>query len=179
MAELKNAKREMFCQEYLALNNNATQAMIKAGYAKRTAYSSGQRMLKNVEVQARIKELKSDRMNDLGITQMDILREYKHIGFANVTDVFEIDDDGSVKIPKGTKKLSREITAAISGVQQMKDGSIKLTFHPKQPALDALNRHFEPESEKDKPVVVNIQGMPEADLDKRLAELEKIVNKKK
>jgi phage terminase small subunit len=36
--------------EYL-VDLNATQAAIRAGYAKRTAYSQGQRLLKNVETQ--------------------------------------------------------------------------------------------------------------------------------
>lgn len=51
-------KQEKFCSEYL-IDLNGTQAAIRAGYSERTAYSIGQRLLKNVEVQSRIQELRA------------------------------------------------------------------------------------------------------------------------
>lgn len=50
-----NAKQRKFADEYL-IDCNATQAAIQAGYNEKTAYSQGQRMLKNVEVKAYIDE---------------------------------------------------------------------------------------------------------------------------
>lgn len=50
-----NAKQRKFADEYL-IDCNATQAAIRAGYNEKTAYSQGQRMLKNVEVKAYIDE---------------------------------------------------------------------------------------------------------------------------
>lgn len=50
-----NAKQKRFCDEYL-IDCNATQAAIRAGYNEKTAYSQGQRMLKNVEVKTYIDE---------------------------------------------------------------------------------------------------------------------------
>lgn len=52
-------KQAVFVSEYL-VDLNATQAAIRAGYSPRTAYSQGQRLLKNVEVQQAIQ----DRMNE-------------------------------------------------------------------------------------------------------------------
>lgn len=46
-------KQKRFCDEYL-IDLNATQAAVRAGYSERTAYSIGQRMLKNVEVKSYI-----------------------------------------------------------------------------------------------------------------------------
>lgn len=46
-------KQEQFVREYL-IDLNATQAAIRAGYSEDTAYSQGQRMLKNVEVAAAV-----------------------------------------------------------------------------------------------------------------------------
>lgn len=48
-------KQKRFCDEYL-IDPNATQAAIRAGYSEKTAYSVGQRMLKNVEVRNYIDE---------------------------------------------------------------------------------------------------------------------------
>lgn len=50
-------KQERFCAEYL-IDLNATQAAIRSGYSEKTAYSIGQRLLKNVEVQRYITELR-------------------------------------------------------------------------------------------------------------------------
>lgn len=49
-----NARHQRFCDEYL-IDMNATQAAIRAGFAEKTAYSQGQRLLKNVEVSAYLK----------------------------------------------------------------------------------------------------------------------------
>lgn len=48
-------KQKRFCEEYL-IDCNATQAAIRAGYTKKSAYSTGQRMLNNSEVKAYIDE---------------------------------------------------------------------------------------------------------------------------
>ena len=55
-------RQERFCQEYSKLGN-ATQSAINAGYSEKTAYSSGQRLLKDVEIQQRIKELQGEIKN--------------------------------------------------------------------------------------------------------------------
>lgn len=48
-------KQKRFAEEYL-VDCNATQAAIRAGYSEKSAYSAGQRMLKNVEVKNWIDE---------------------------------------------------------------------------------------------------------------------------
>lgn len=47
-------KRKTFADEYIKNGGNATQAAIAAKYSEKTAYSQGQRLLKNVEVLAYI-----------------------------------------------------------------------------------------------------------------------------
>lgn len=62
-----NAKQKRFCEEYL-IDCNVTQAAIRTGYSAKTAYSQGQRMLKNVEVKTYIDEqlerLRSEKTAD-------------------------------------------------------------------------------------------------------------------
>jgi len=53
-------KQERFCQEYI-VDLNATQSAVRAGYSKKTAYSIGQRLLKNVEIQEHIQQLMDAR----------------------------------------------------------------------------------------------------------------------
>lgn len=55
-----NERRRKFVLYY---EGNATEAAIKAGYSKKTAYSQGQRLLKNAEVQAAIKAKQAPKEN--------------------------------------------------------------------------------------------------------------------
>ena len=59
-------QQELFVIEYVKLGcRNATQAAKNAGYSEKTAYSQGQRLLKNVEVQQKLDELKSQSAEEL------------------------------------------------------------------------------------------------------------------
>jgi len=54
MPSAKLTARQARFAELYVLYGNATQAAIEAGYSKKTAYSQGQRLLKNVEIQKAI-----------------------------------------------------------------------------------------------------------------------------
>ena len=51
-----NDRQGLFVSEYIK-DMNATQAAIRAGYSKKTAYSQGQRLLKNVEIKKAVDDL--------------------------------------------------------------------------------------------------------------------------
>lgn len=53
-------RQAVFVAEYL-LDLNATAAALRAGYSAKTAYSQGQRLLKNVEVQRAVTEAQMNR----------------------------------------------------------------------------------------------------------------------
>jgi phage terminase small subunit len=55
-----NPKQQKFCEEYL-IDLNATQAAIRAGYSKKTAYAIGSENLTKPEIHAYIENLKRDR----------------------------------------------------------------------------------------------------------------------
>jgi len=52
-------KQKRFVAEYIK-DYNATQAAIRAGYSEQTAYSQGNRLLKNVDIKKAIKELQDE-----------------------------------------------------------------------------------------------------------------------
>lgn len=58
-------KQQKFCEYYVELAN-ATEAAKRAGYSEKTAYSQGQRMLKNVETQKFINELIANAKDNRG-----------------------------------------------------------------------------------------------------------------
>ena len=51
-----NDRQQLFVTEYVK-DMNATKAAERAGYSKRTAYSQGQRLLKNVEIKKAVDKL--------------------------------------------------------------------------------------------------------------------------
>lgn len=69
MPALKNAKRERFCREYVK-DTNGHQAAIRAGYSKKTARAQASRLLTDVNVKARVREL-TKKINDQ--TQVDAI----------------------------------------------------------------------------------------------------------
>ncbi|WP_235420893.1 terminase small subunit [Jeotgalibacillus soli] len=71
-------KQQMFIDEYL-VDLNATQAAIRAGYSEKTAYSQGQRLLKKVEISARIEELKKTRADRLNLDAYWVLKRLMDI----------------------------------------------------------------------------------------------------
>lgn len=66
-------KQKRFCDEYL-IDLNATQAAIRAGYSKKTAYSIGAENLTKPEIQSFIRERLDEKAKMLIASQDDILR---------------------------------------------------------------------------------------------------------
>ena len=80
MAEKKNkakssltAKQKKFCDEYL-IDLNATQAAIRAGYSKKTAYSIGDENLKKPELKKYIDKRMAEKEMALIADQDEVLK---------------------------------------------------------------------------------------------------------
>ena len=74
MAENKlTAKQQRFCDEYL-IDLNATQAAIRAGYSKKTAYSIGQENLKKPDISQYIEKRMAEKEKVLIADQDEVLR---------------------------------------------------------------------------------------------------------
>jgi len=67
MAGKLNPKQEMFCHEYV-IDNNATQAAIRAGYSEKTIKRQGTRLLMNADILSRVEELRAEQIKRLGIS---------------------------------------------------------------------------------------------------------------
>lgn len=81
-----NAKQAQFVREYL-IDLNATQAAKRAGYSDATAYSQGQRLLKDAEVAASLEIAMAKRAGRTEITADNVLRELWAIGQANPNEL--------------------------------------------------------------------------------------------
>ena len=67
------AKQQRFCDEYL-IDLNATQAAIRAGYSKKTAYSIGVENLKKPELKNYIEKLMAKKESELIADQDEVLK---------------------------------------------------------------------------------------------------------
>ena len=136
-----NVKQKLFCKYYL-ISLNATDAALKAGYSKKTAYSHGQRLLKNVEIQKFLENQVGKRAEKLEITADKVIAEIAKLAFANTTDILEITDHGVV-----IKDLSKLDTTCIASAEEVfdKEGmrvGVKVKLHDKTKNLELLGRHL-------------------------------------
>lgn len=130
---MMTAKKKKFANEWL-VDLNATQAAIRAGYSDRTAYQQGHRLLKDVEVQEYIKELREKLMllPDIA-TPEEVLRGYTRDIRFDPRGL--LDDSGR---PRGVKDLDENTRLALAGLkihetQSKKTGLIKTTYEYKFP----------------------------------------------
>lgn len=151
-------KQRLFVAEYLT-DFNATRAAMSAGYSKNTAMEQGSRLLRNVKVQAEIKQQTEVLFDSIGLTQQRILMDYMKIAGADVSNYLTFgqrevpvmtmygplkDEDGNVVMKTVNyvdfKESSEVDTSLISEVKLGKDGaSIKL--YDKMKAMDILARY--------------------------------------
>ena len=103
-------KQSTFVDEYL-LDLNCTQAAIRAGYSKRTAYSQGQRLLKNVEVRRHLEAALKARSERTQVDADMVIDELRKIGFADIRQMFS--GDSLIDI----NNLGDDIAAAVQSVE--------------------------------------------------------------
>ena len=161
-----NDKQRRFVNEYL-IDLNATQAAIRAGYSPKTAYSHGDRLLKDIEIKKLIGERMSDREQRTEITQDRVLQELAKLAFLDIRKAF--DSDGALK---GIHELDDDTAAAVAGLDVIEMSSEddktcrlkKVKLSDKRAALELIGRHLG--MYKDKLEVVEtsyVQTVPESE----------------
>lgn len=71
-------RQQRFCDEYI-ISLNATESAKLAGYSEHTAYSSGQRLLKKVEIKNYINDKLNSLQSDKIMNRNEILETYTGI----------------------------------------------------------------------------------------------------
>jgi len=114
MTNLK-PKHDKFCREYV-IDNNATQAYIRAGYSSSGAGQSAKKLLSNPKIAARVKFLEDEMVKKLSekheVTKEKILLERARIAFFKADELY--DENGSIKSPKD---WGDDIGAIVSGLK--------------------------------------------------------------
>lgn len=100
-------KQKRFCDEYLC-DMNATQAAIRAGYSKRTAYRTGADNLKKPQIRAYIDKRMAEKDAELIATQNEVLQYLTSVmrGESVAVEVV-VDGDGAKLIEKEPSEMER------------------------------------------------------------------------
>lgn len=139
-------KKQTFIAEYLK-DFNATQAAIRAGYSAKTAYSIGQRLLKNVE----IKEVIDAHLKANHMSAEEVLNRLADIARGDMTDLMDVSSMGfTVKLTdeqgnrrpqtKLIKKLKQKVITKIGKNSSDDDTETVETEIELYSAQDALNQ---------------------------------------
>lgn len=156
MTSLSN-NQKLFCQEYLKLGMNGTQAYLnvyKTCKKEETAMSSASRLLRNVKVKEYIEELQSKVEEKAVVTIEDIVNELSVIAFGDRTEIAKVETEpvvdeetGKVKYHRthlditDTEKLSVNAKKIVSGYKLTTAG-ISVETCDKMKALELLGKYL-------------------------------------
>ena len=101
-------QHQLFVDAYLACGFNATRAAIRAGYSKKTAYSQGPRLLKNVDVAAAVKK----RLGESVMGVEEALARLSRQASADLADFYDIPEDPDTLPP--ADKAKRDADAMLA-----------------------------------------------------------------
>jgi phage terminase small subunit len=144
---LRNKQHELFCQKYVA-GYNITEAAKFAKFSPKTAYSSGQRVLKRVEVQKRVATLQKDLREATGVDAVKVVREFACLALADPGEAYN--EDGNLL---DIKAMPASLRRAISSIETVAEASgsgknktteyvKKIRFWDKNKALENLGKHL-------------------------------------
>ena len=153
-----SAKRKRFVEEYL-IDLNATQAAIRAGYSPKTAMTTAYLTKQEPEVAAEIARRQKELMENLGLSQERVLREYLKLAYANILDFCSVKTErilvGYTKDGEPISEVKNIVTfrddfdelpdsliSAISEISESPSAGLKIKLHDKQKALDSLAKHL-------------------------------------
>lgn len=143
-------KERVFIDRYL-VHFNASRAAREAGYSKKTAYSIGQRLLKNVEVSTEIQE----RLSEIHMSSdeaLAILADHARGDIGDFLDVssvgwnvslVDVAEDGSVTKKPNTrllKKIKQKVTTINDQAGEREIIETEIELHDPQNAIEKILR---------------------------------------
>lgn len=143
-------RQKVFISEYLK-SFNATQAAIAAGYSKKTAYSSGARLLKDVEVAESLKL----HLSENAMTAEEVLGRLADIARGDITDLMDVTTSGfTIDLTdkehainpnsKLIKKIKQKVTTYLGKKDSDEDREVietELELYSAQEALNTLAKY--------------------------------------
>lgn len=151
-------RQKVFIAEYLT-DLDGTQAAIRAGYSKKSAYAIATENLKKPQIKAAIDEAIEERRKKLSVTAESVIAELALIGFADMSDFVKVSDGGAVQVipldelaeskSRIIKKIKEKRTIkTLKGTKDQPDGemvlddTVEFELCDKVKSLELLSRHL-------------------------------------
>lgn len=135
-----NPKHRLFVRQYCR-TRNATRSAILAGYSEKTAGAIGGELLQKPEIAEAI-EIGIARLAErIDVDAERVIQEYARIAFARPDDVIRW--EGNKLVITDIDDLDDDTLASIAEVTQTASGDLRIKFHDKAKALEALARHLD------------------------------------
>jgi len=135
-------KQKLFVDEYL-IDLNATRAY-KATYPNvkkdEAARVNASKLLTITNVKEYVAEKIKERTERTEVTQDMVIKELAKIGFAQITDFVEVDEQNNVII-RATGEIDKNKIGAIAGIKESQSG-VEIKMNDKVKALELLGRHL-------------------------------------
>ena len=126
-----NEMQKAFADYYIE-TANATESAKRAGYSEKTAYSQGQRLLKNVEISDYISERMAERGEKRIADANEVIEFYTAVMRGEIKDQFGLDASLSDRLKAGDALMKR--------YNAIKETESKNTFNDGMQALaDLIN----------------------------------------
>lgn len=139
-------KQESFCREYM-IDKNGTQAAIRAGFSEKTANEQASRLLANVNVASRVRELQEEQETRTEITADFVIQSLKEVALRCMTN-------------KPVMEWDYEAKALTQKVNEEGKGVYEFDSQGANRALELLGKHkgiFEVDNKQKQAVIqVNI-----------------------
>lgn len=135
-----NPKHRLFVRQYCR-TRNATKAAVLAGYSQKSAGAIGGELLQKPEIVEAIEIGLARLAEKIDVDAERVIQEYAKIAFARPDDVIRW-EDGKLVLTD-IDDLDEVTLASIAEVTQTASGDIRVKFHDKPKALEALARHLD------------------------------------
>jgi phage terminase small subunit len=158
-------KQKLFIEEYL-IDLNATQAAVRAGYSKKTAYSIGQENLKKPEIMAAIKKAMDDRSDRAKINAEWVLKRVALIANFNIKKFITTSAEGTAWYDFSAatdndwyciSEYTHDLIVKGVGDDKHEVNRVKLKTFDKLRALELVGKHVGVQAFKNK---VEVSGEP-------------------
>ena len=158
-------KRHRFVAEYL-VDLNATQAAIRAGYAKKGAKDQAYQLMQLPEVAQAIEQAMGERNKRLQVDADYVLQRLTEIDQLDLADIFDV--DGKLMPIRQWPLIWRQMVKEVD----MKTGKVK--FHDKLRALELIDKHVNVNAFREQvnhTGDLNFTDMTDEELERRIAKL--------
>ena len=158
-------KRHRFVAEYL-VDLNATQAAIRAGYAKKGAKDQAYQLMQLPEVAQAIEQAMGERNKRLQVDADYVLQRLTQIDQLDLADIFDL--DGKLMPIRQWPLIWRQMVKEVD----MKTGKVK--FHDKLRALELIGKHVNVNAFREQvnhTGNINFTDMTDEELERQIARL--------